>query len=240
MKKTRTVHTTRQGVDWAGVRQRAVQVVAVLLLEMLLLFLSSWRLDWIWAWVLVGLNLAGISINAAFMLRRHADTVAERGRPGEMRDWDKVIGGLWGVMNFVVVLLVAGLDVRWGWTLGLAVAWHLVGAAVFGLGFALTSWAMISNAFFSTVVRIQEDRGHTVYTGGPYRVVRHPGYVGAILQSLATPILLGSLWALIPGAVAALLMVARTALEDRTLHRELAGYPEYARQVRYRLLPGIW
>jgi protein-S-isoprenylcysteine O-methyltransferase Ste14 len=240
MNEKGAVRTTRQGVDWAGVHRRVVQIVVMLLLEMLVLFLSAGRLDWIWAWVLIGLNLVGISINAVFMLRRHPDTVAERGRPGEMRNWDKVIGGLWAVMNFFLVLLLAGLDVRWGWTFRLTLAWHLMGAVVFAQGFVLTSWAMISNAFFSTVVRIQEDRGHTVYNGGPYRVVRHPGYVGAILQSLATPILLGSLWALIPGGVAALLMGARTALEDRMLHKELAGYPEYARQVKYRLLPGVW
>jgi len=101
---------------------------------------------------------------------------------------------------------------------------------------------MVSNAYFSTVVRIQEERGHAVCTSGPgpYRFVRHPGYAGAILQSLATPLLLGSLWALVPGGLAALLVVARTALEDRMLHEELEGYREYAAQVHYRLLPGVW
>lgn len=77
-------------------------------------------------------------------------------------------------------------------------------------------------------------------TTGPYRFVRHPGYVGAIVQAFGAPLLLGSLWALIPGALAALLMIVRTALEDRMLRAELAGYAEYAQQVRFRLLPGIW
>ena len=99
---------------------------------------------------------------------------------------------------------------------------------------------MAANAFFSAVVRIQDDRGHAVASGGPYRFVRHPGYSGSLAFELATPIMLGSLWALIPSGLNALLIVVRTALEDRTLNEELDGYREYAGQVRYRLLPGVW
>jgi protein-S-isoprenylcysteine O-methyltransferase Ste14 len=97
---------------------------------------------------------------------------------------------------------------------------------------------MVSNRFFSTAVRIQLDRGHVVETGGPYRYVRHPGYVGAIVGTFA--LVLGSLWALLPGVVLAVLFVVRTALEDRTLRRKLPGYEVYAGRVRYRLVPGVW
>ena len=117
---------------------------------------------------------------------------------------------------------------------------QIVALVVAVLCYALIVWAMAANAFFSKVVRIQDDRGHTVATGGPYRIVRHPGYVGGILFELATPIMLGSWWALIPGGFTALFFVVRTALEDKTLHEELPGYAEYAQQTRYRLLPGIW
>jgi protein-S-isoprenylcysteine O-methyltransferase Ste14 len=99
---------------------------------------------------------------------------------------------------------------------------------------------MTANAYFSKIVRIQNDRGHMVATGGPYRYVRHPGYTGTVLFELTTPIMLGSLWALIPGGLAAILMIVRTALEDKTLRRELEGYKDYAKQTRYRLLPGVW
>jgi len=99
---------------------------------------------------------------------------------------------------------------------------------------------MIANAYFSTAVRIQSDRGHTVCSTGPYRFVRHPGYVGYILQALGVPILLGSLWALIPGITAAVCMIMRTSLEDRMLQAELPGYQDYIQKVRYRLVPGIW
>jgi protein-S-isoprenylcysteine O-methyltransferase Ste14 len=157
-----------------------------------------------------------------------------------MKDWDKVVGGLFGVMYFLVVPLVAGLDFRFGWTSGTALAVQLTGAAAFSLGFGLLIWAMVSNAHFATVVRIEQDRGHSVCTSGPYRFVRHPGYVGAMLHSLTVPLILGSLWTLVPGGMAALLLVVRTALEDRTLQEELDGYTAYAMQVRHRLIPGVW
>jgi len=108
------------------------------------------------------------------------------------------------------------------------------------LGQGLFTWGMVSNKFFSTAVRIQTDRDHTVASGGPYRYVRHPGYVGYITASFATALALGSLWALIPAGLTMCLLVVRTALEDQTLQDELDGYKEYAQQVRYRLLPGVW
>jgi len=108
------------------------------------------------------------------------------------------------------------------------------------LGYALLTWAMVSNSFFSQIVRIQTDRGHAVVTRGPYRFVRHPAYVGMILFELGMASLLASWPALLVSGVCALLLILRTALEDRTLQTELPGYLDYARQVRYRLVPGIW
>jgi protein-S-isoprenylcysteine O-methyltransferase Ste14 len=139
-----------------------------------------------------------------------------------------------------VVPVVAGLDVRFAWTGETRAGWNIAGGVVLGIGLGLAGWAMIANAFFSTAVRIQEERGHTVCRSGPYRFVRHPGYVGFTLQSVGTPILLGSLWALVPGIAAAVLMVVRTSLEDRMLQSELAGYQDFAREVGYRLVPGLW
>ena len=107
-------------------------------------------------------------------------------------------------------------------------------------GYSFSSWAMISNPFFSGTVRIQEERGHIVATSGPYRYIRHPGYSGWILANLATPVALGSLWGLVPGVLAAILFVIRTSKEDQTLQEELDGYQAYSEQVHYRLVPGIW
>jgi protein-S-isoprenylcysteine O-methyltransferase Ste14 len=130
------------------------------------------------------------------MYRTSPETLAERGRAGEMKDWDKVIAGLWSLVQFILIPLTAGLDARFGWTSVVAGGVHLLSALGFAVGLGLFSWAMVSNAYFSTVVRIQTERGHSVFTGGPYAYVRHPGYVGAILQALAMPALLGSWWAL--------------------------------------------
>ena len=108
------------------------------------------------------------------------------------------------------------------------------------VGYAITVWATSSNAFFSQVVRIQSERGHSVVNSGPYKYVRHPAYLGAILYELAVPVLLASWWALIVGGLNVILFVLRTALEDRTLQVELIDYEAYANRVNYRLLPGIW
>jgi len=239
-------NTTAKGQSQAAdlkarIARRAVQVFILVAVQAATLFLSSGRLDWVWAWVFIGLYLAGIGVNSVLMLCYNPETIAERARAGEdMKGWDKIVGGLFGVVYLVLMFLVAGLDVRWGWTGQISLATHVAGAVAFVLGFALLIWGMVSNAYFASVVRIQKDRGHAVCNTGPYRFVRHPGYVGAIVQSFAVPLILGSLWALIPGGLAALLLVVRTALEDRTLCEELAGYVEYAQQTRYRLLPGIW
>jgi protein-S-isoprenylcysteine O-methyltransferase Ste14 len=224
----------------AGIAARVLQIVIGFGLLAAVLFLAAGRLDWLWAWVLLGIYLVGVAINAVFMLRNNLETIAERGRPREMKDWDKVVGGLWSLAQFLVLPLVAGLDVRFGWTRELSAAWQIAGAVVFAVGLGLFGWAMVTNAYFSTAVRIQSDRGQTVCRTGPYRFVRHPGYVGTIVQSLGIPLLLGSLWALIPGVTAAALMIVRTALEDRTLRAELPGYRDFVQEVRYRLVPGIW
>jgi protein-S-isoprenylcysteine O-methyltransferase Ste14 len=228
----------------AGIVKRAVQVFFLIAFQAAMLFLSSGRLDWLWAWVYVGFYLAAALINATFMLRYSPETIARRAEATGMKDWDKVVGGLFGVMYFVIILLISGLDVRFGWTLRagtqIALALQIAAVVAFAAGYALFSWGMISNAHFATVVRVQGDRGHAVCNTGPYRFVRHPGYIGGMIQSLALPLMLGSLWAFIPGGLAALLLVIRTALEDKTLLKELDGYEEYAQQVRYRLLPGVW
>jgi protein-S-isoprenylcysteine O-methyltransferase Ste14 len=221
----------------AGITKRIVQITLMVAFQAVILFLVSGHLDWLWAWAFLGLYLFGIVINATFMFRYNPETIAQRASAEGMKDWDKIVSGLWAVTG-VILLVVAGLDERNGWSAPFPLSSHIIGIAVFAFGFALFSWAMVSNAYFATVVRVQKE--HTVCTTGPYHFVRHPGYVGAILQSLALPLFLGSVWALIPGAIHALLMVLRTALEDRTLREELPGYAEYAQRVRFRLLHNVW
>jgi protein-S-isoprenylcysteine O-methyltransferase Ste14 len=237
--KTGTTTEDRQKVS-AGIAARIGQIVIGFIFEAIVLFLSAGRLNWVWAWVFLGIYLLSVSINSAFMFRTSPETIAERGKPGEMKDWDKVVSGLWSLFQFFLLPLVAGLDVRFGWTQGLSIAWHTAGIVMFAAGLGFFGWAMITNAYFSTAVRIQSERGQTVCRSGPYRFMRHPGYVGTILQSLGIPFLLGSWWTLIAGVAASALIIFRTAFEDRTLQTELPGYQDFAREVRYRLVPGIW
>ena len=224
----------------AGIAARLGQIVIGFIFEAVVLFLAAGTLNWVWAWVFLGIYIISVSINSAFMMRTSPETIAERGRPGEMKDWDKVVSGLWSVAQFLLLPAVAGLDVRFGWTQGLSTAWHITGIVVFAAGLGLFGWAMITNAYFSTAVRIQSERGQTVCRSGPYRFVRHPGYVGTILQSIGIPFLLGSWWALIAGITAVALIILRTAFEDRTLLTELPGYQDFAKEIRYRLVPGVW
>jgi protein-S-isoprenylcysteine O-methyltransferase Ste14 len=213
------------------------QVVVTYVVLAALLFASSGRLGWVWAWAYLGVGLAILVVNVIVM---PAELIAERGQPREnVKRWDQVLSTVAGLPTLALPI-VAGLDERFAWSPPLGLAVHLLGLAVYVLGQGLFSWAMASNKYFSTLVRIQMDRGQTVATGGPYRYVRHPGYTGYSVFSLGTSLALGSLWALIPAGLTACLLVVRTALEDRTLQEELAGYREYARRVRYRLLPGIW
>jgi protein-S-isoprenylcysteine O-methyltransferase Ste14 len=99
---------------------------------------------------------------------------------------------------------------------------------------------MVSNAFFSTAVRIQYDREHSVESSGPYGYIRHPGYLGIIIYNLSTPLILGSVWAILPAGILILLFIIRTFMEDTTLKVKLEGYSEYAKRVRFRLIPFIW
>ncbi len=209
----------------------------------LILFLAAGTIEWVWGWLLLivlGIFLAAhpiilIPINPALLVER------EKGlRAKGVKSWDRWIAALAGGVFPMAAWIVAGLDFRFGWTESLSLAVHLGGLLMMALGFALFLWAMASNAFFAEGVRIQTERGHTVATGGPYRYVRHPGYSGAILAMVASPMLLGSPWALIPAIVSAALYAVRTSLEDKLLRAELPGYEAYAQQTRYRLVPGIW
>jgi protein-S-isoprenylcysteine O-methyltransferase Ste14 len=207
-----------------------------------LLFGCAGRLDWIWGWIQMGLMGALLAAHPLLLIPINPELLAERQRGIDVegvKRWDRILARLAAGM-LLPLWVVAGLDARFGWTGGFALGVHVTGAALSAAGYATFIWAMVSNAFFAEGVRIQHERGHTVATGGPYRFVRHPGYAGDILAALATPFLLGSLWALIPSVAMAALFAVRTALEDRTLRDELEGYKAYAQRVRYRLILGVW
>ncbi len=199
------------------------------------------RWDWWMGWALSGIYIVWTVATAVLILPVNPAMLAERARiHADRKRWDVVIVGLMGVA-MVAEYVVASLDVRFGWTTPMPLAVQLAGFAICILGQdGLLVWAMVVNSFFVATVRIQSERQHTVVSTGPYRFVRHPGYLGAILLHLGVPFMLSSIWALIPGALTAIVVIVRTALEDKTLQAELPGYREYTQRVRYRLLPGVW
>jgi protein-S-isoprenylcysteine O-methyltransferase Ste14 len=210
------------------------------LIVAVILFLSAGRLDWAMGWALVGIYAVWVGANALILIPRSPELLAERAlRRKPDKSWDSVLLSVFGLAT-MAKYIIAGLDVRYGWTAQMGLSLQIAALFVAAMGYALGTWAMAANAFFSMVYRIQGDRGHTVASAGPYQYVRHPGYAGVIAFELATPIMLGSLWALLPGALSALLTLVRTMLEDQALQEELPGYAEYAQQTRHRLLPGIW
>jgi protein-S-isoprenylcysteine O-methyltransferase Ste14 len=217
----------------------ALAVVGMALVVGSLLFVPAGRLDWMLGWVYMLVLLVYVGGAWACLARWNPELVEARMHFGPgTKTWDKVWAVLYAPV-MVAVYVVAGLEVRSGAPAPLDLVW-LGGLALFVPGAALLTWSMVVNPFFEKTVRIQTERGHRVIDTGPYAYVRHPGYVGFVGWMLATPLLLGSSWALVPTALAVIGIVVRTALEDRTLMAELAGYPEYAARVRYRLFPGVW
>lgn len=199
------------------------------------------RWNWWMGWAFSGIYILWSVSTAILILPSNPAMLAERSRPhADTRKWDMALLGLMGLF-LVAEYVIASLDVRLSWSPQLPLTLQVIGlvAAIVGYDFLLV-WAMVSNAFFVATVRIQSDRQHTVASSGPYRYVRHPGYLGTLLLHLGVPFMLNSLWAIIPAIMLTLVLIARTALEDKTLHAELSGYKEYAEHVRYRLLPGVW
>lgn len=207
-----------------------------------IIFLAAGRLDWLWGWLLWGVLAAMLLAHPLLLIPINPELLAERAKGTQAQDvkpWDKRITMAVGLL-MIASWIVAGLDVRFGWMQGWPVILNWTGFTLAIIGYAIFMWAMVSNPFFSEGVRIQPERGHTVVSTGPYRIVRHPGYAGAILAQLVTPLLLGSSWAMIPSGILGVLLVMRTHLEDQTLAAELPGYREYQDQTHSKLIPGVW
>ncbi|NLD64791.1 MAG: isoprenylcysteine carboxylmethyltransferase family protein [Bacteroidales bacterium] len=216
-------------------------LLAVVVIPMLPLLVSG-QWNWTEAWIYAAICVLGFVLSRVLAARRNPGLLAERARFGQQADaksWDRkmtlllTLGGL-------IIHLVPGLDRLKGWSAGLSMPWVVAGFFLVIAGYFLGSYAIVTNRYFSGMVRIQNDRDHRVVSSGPYRWVRHPGYLGAAITYTGIPFFLDSVWTLIPVAITIGILVIRTSLEDRTLQSELAGYEEYARHTRYRLLPGVW
>ena len=206
----------------------------------LIIFLSAGRLNY-WQgliYVVIGLIMGILNYTA---LRPGYELLNERAKPGERsKKWDKMLLGF----SFLVTMamyIIAGLDSgRYHWSPGFHWALCLTGIFMTVSGQLLFLFAQKQNEFFSSTVRIQTDREHTVCETGLYKIVRHPAYVGSIIQAAGFPLLFGSLWSIIPACLLIILFITRTNLEDKTLINELKGYAGYCDKTRYRIIPYFW
>lgn len=200
-----------------------------------LLFGSAGRVDLPWFWGLLAIHAAYMFVGYACMdpgLREER----VKGRPP---GWDRYFRVAMA-LGLLAHLVVAGVDVRYGWSAGIPTLARAAGLVLYTLGVGLAVSAMCFNRFFAPAVRIQTERGHHVITNGPYRLVRHPGYLGLTVALAAESLVFGSYYALIPVVVSAAVLVVRTTIEDRMLREGLPGYADYALRVRSRLVPGVW
>jgi protein-S-isoprenylcysteine O-methyltransferase Ste14 len=220
-----------------------IRLVVVHLLIPFILFICGGDIGWWQAWIYSLLFLAVGIGGRMWAEQRHPGITVERQNKESFHNakaWDKILAPLMAVSIVFPMVIVAGLDHRYYWSPEFPLWLSVVGFVFIAFGYTFAAWAMAENRFFSSVVRIQADRGHVVCDTGPYRFVRHPGYAGSILPLLGIVLALGSVWALIPAAVASIISVIRTVLEDQTLQEELPGYRDYAQRVRYRLIPWIY
>ncbi|OOZ01869.1 methyltransferase family protein [Solemya velum gill symbiont] len=217
-------------------------VRTVLFPVFVLLPAGTWQ--WWDAWVLIGLWLIFFAVLTPLLVIHDPELLAERMKVSPVQEgqkgWDKVIMVLIVIVG-ISLYIVPGFDViRYEWSEPLPRWIQIIALVAHVPLFLLLGWVMLANTYLSQVVKIDHHREHTVITGGPYKIVRHPMYTVVIVLFLAFPVALGSRIGLIPASLLAVLLIIRTALEDRTLHAELSGYPEYASVTRYKLLPGIW
>ena len=207
---------------------------------LVLIFLPAGSIGWRPGWVFLAVLLLGFGVSALVLARVNPMIYRARSRfqPGT-KDWDKALLAVI-LPAMVAILPVAALDAgRYQWSP--VPAWVMVvGHVALLAGIAMTAWAQAVNPFFEPGVRIQSERHQRVIDAGPYRFIRHPGYAAALALFFGMALALGSLWALLPAALASALLVLRTSWEDRLLQAELSGYADYAGRVRWRLLPGLW
>jgi len=227
------------GKDPSNVK-KIVQGIVTIFFLIALFFVPAGTLNWpeVWFFLILYFSLVGGVV--LWLKKNNPGLLKERmSKKKDVKGWDKLLMLIYTLLLMVLVA-VSGLDaVRFHWS-HVPFALKALGFLGFIPSAALGLWALKENRYLSDVVRIQDDRGHTVCTTGPYRYVRHPMYAGVILFILCFPLYLGSLYAFIPASIIAILFVIRTSLEDATLRKELPGYKDYEERVRYKLVPRVW
>ncbi|NLA16365.1 MAG: isoprenylcysteine carboxylmethyltransferase family protein [Bacteroidales bacterium] len=207
----------------------------------LVFFLASGAINNVRAWMYVAVYVVGGLIVGVILIKRTPKLLHDRVKMQEgTKQFDKYIILTYFLFAIIITPLIAGIDQRCNLSATMPFYYLYVGIILYIISAIFSTWPMLHNPFFEGAVRIQKDKNHTLINTGPYRIVRHPGYLGMFLGSVSLPLALGSVLALIPLFVLIVLIIVRTYYEDTTLQKELAVYSEYCKDVRYRLIPFIW
>jgi len=234
MKVDNTKETRRQAAKYAVtlIIQRFIGLACFLLAAGTLLNLQGWIYFFLYFMISV--------VSLAVMLKSHAETLSERGKKHDnTKGWDKILLPIFVLLTFYGIYVIAGIGVRLSWN-RLSMEWFYVGIALYLVSCIFNIWPVMENKHFESTSRIQNDRVQSVITTGPYRIVRHPGYTGIVIWSIAIAFMFGTLAVGIASAFIIIIICIRTYLEDTMLKNELTGYTEYTKIVKYRLLPFIW
>ena len=218
-----------------------VATFILLFFQALLLFISSGKIYILRFWIFIIVNLIYLIFATILLYKINPELINQRGsiKP-DTKLWDQFLMRAHNIVLIFILPIVVGLDVgRFQWSY-LNYYYLVLGYLLYIISNILVNWAMIVNPHFEATVRIQKDREHKVITSGPYKLIRHPGYLGGIVWAIGVPMILGSIYGFIPSLVGIIIFIIRTGLEDKTLLSELEGYAEYYKKVKYRLIPGIW
>ena len=220
--------------------QLLIKSLAGTVFFLLVLFICAGRFDYWQGWLYGSINIISTVINS-LALYKDEELTEERSKfRADSKSWDKLILALLALIN-IIINIVAGLDSgRFHWSTQLHWSIYLLGTVLILGAEVIFLTAQKQNKFFSSAMRIQTDRGQVVCETGLYKIIRHPAYLGMIISVAGIPLILGSLWSIIPSSISIILILIRTSLEDRTLTNELSGYREYAYKTRYKLLPVLW
>ncbi len=204
------------------------------------LFLPAGQEDWFMGWVYLLINAVSMIINSVILQILHPRLFADRVNAKTQRGWDRALAGIMTFFGPISICIVSGFNFRNQWAPQMPFYIQISGILLIVLGCTVSAWAIASNKFFFGFMRIAKEERHSVCDKGAYKIVRHPGYLGALLVNLATPLLLNAVWAFIPAVVTVIAIFFRTSLEDKSHIKKLDGYLDYTRKVRFRLVPPIW
>ncbi|MBN2532893.1 MAG: isoprenylcysteine carboxylmethyltransferase family protein [Spirochaetales bacterium] len=219
-----------------------IQLIIVLIIMPFSPIILTLRWTWWEAWVYGGIYFFGFIVSRGLAARKHPDILKERSesfKHENTKPWDKILSPLLAIGSGIIPI-IAGLDALFTLSPGFHYIFKAASILLILPGYALGTYALVENRFFSGTVRIQSERGHKTISTGPYKWIRHPGYAGVLISNIGVPFLLDSYWALLPVLCVIVITFIRTYLEDKTLQKELTGYLEYTKKTRKRLIPFIW